>query len=334
MFKQNGIFAKSRRSGFQTNNSLRPRKLLVYYGNPMSFNSIINNNNIENVVRDMAQYDDIILGAGLELETPKIQNQLVSIIRHVKQKKKRVKFYGHIPLGMLNWNNKYDMYEIANIIDTWKRIGAKGIFFDEFGFDYSVTRERQNEAVSYAKENGLLVAFNGWNPDHIFSSDINVVNNPNGTHTVLGEKDFYLMDSFVVKDGLIDSYDNFNWKQERINMYRKILKFGLWSVTTNSRERATIYEESDEVKWNYAWYLALINDHNSTGWGEFKFSCCEPNNHLSSFRQRPNSNIGSKFTSNIFSSIVNGDRILTRKTDTGKIIVNTTNHIATFEPFI
>jgi hypothetical protein len=339
MYQNNNAIAKLRqstrlgRSGFQVSNSLRPRKLLIYYGTPWSFNKINNNNNKENVARDMAQYDDIILGVGIESETHSAHNQAVHIIQRVSQINRRVKFYGYIPLGMLNWNSKYDIDEVKNRINKWKRIGAKGIYFNEFGYDYGVTRERQNAAVSYAKENGLQVAVNGWNPDQIFGSDFNIINNSNSADTVLGEGDFYLMEGYAIKEGKYDSYNNLNWKQNSVNMYRNKLNFGVWSVTTNSLERATMYNEDDANKWNYAWYLALINGHNSVGWGEYLFSCCEPNNDMSSFHPRPNSNIGSRFTSNIISTLENGDTILTRNTDTGRITVNTTKHTAMFEPY-
>jgi hypothetical protein len=71
-----------------------------------------------------------------------------------------VKLYGYIPLGTSSYN--YSLAQITTIVDQWKAIGVDGIFLDEYGYDYGVTRQRQIDVVNMVHSKGLPVCANAW----------------------------------------------------------------------------------------------------------------------------------------------------------------------------
>ena len=89
------------------------------------------------------------------------------------------------------------------------------------------------------------------------------------------------------------------------------------TITTNAD--TALY---DEDKFMYSWYAALILGAEGSAWGEYVFSAAGSSVNASPFRERPSINFGSEYTGNI---TVNGN-LIERKTNTGKLYINTLNH--------
>ena len=64
-------------------------------------------------------------------------------------------------------------------------MGVHGVFLDEAGYDFGVTRVRQNAIVDYIHGRGLQAFVNAYNPDDVFSGDPLVL--PNGGGNPGGE---------------------------------------------------------------------------------------------------------------------------------------------------
>lgn len=85
-------------------------------------------------------------------------------------------------------------------------MGAKGIFLDEFGYDYRTTRERQNEIVDFCHVNSLPVIANAWEVDHVFGTKNYIVEagktkkhpgNPNNLECHLTEDDYIFFEHLM-----------------------------------------------------------------------------------------------------------------------------------------
>ena len=100
-------------------------------------------------------------------------------------------FFGYISLGNRPKSDPcLSLKAIEAQLDAWVLMDVKGVLFDEFGFDYGVTRTRQNECVAAAHKVKLRVIANAWKPDDAFLPD------ENGVKPVLYSDDIYLWESY------------------------------------------------------------------------------------------------------------------------------------------
>ncbi|GAB3512979.1 hypothetical protein GCM10027442_25300 [Emticicia fontis] len=308
----------------KTFGQITPKKLLVYYSWPSGLNSASNQGDLDKVANDFKQYDYLVLGADLELASHGDHAKTITILN--KMAGSSTKVFGYIDLGVTNGGKNFSISEIQQRVDAWKAMGITGIFFDDFGYDYGVSRQRQNDAVNYVHGQTLKVVANGWNPDEVFGNTVDGTYNPTSIATVLNAGDFYLSESY-----LINTWDYeaniaaWKTKADKLRNYQQSIAFKVLSLTTSNAANQQNY---DQNRFFYAWYGAAIDNHEAIGWGEYLFSCCDPINGVSPFRARPNVNIGSSYTSAVQQA---GNEIY-RFTNLGKIAINTSTHTFSFTP--
>ena len=82
-----------------------------------------------------------------------------AILQRLKALRPKIKVFGYVPIGLdPEWtDSNLTLPQIYTKIDEWYNMGATHIFLDEFGYDYFVTRERQNACVKYCKDLGMNV---------------------------------------------------------------------------------------------------------------------------------------------------------------------------------
>ncbi len=224
-----------------------------------------------------------MLGAGLEEETHGDHAATVSIITHADMASTAV--FGYVDLGVST--NDYPMDEIRRRLSLWKEAGAHGVFLDDFGYDFLVTRERQNEAVENAHGLGLPVVANCWVPDDAFSSAVHGTWNPDGLATSLGSGDYYLYEIFGISTGSYELSPYWYAKMNAIAAFRASLSFGILTITTNDSGNTF-----DVAEFGYAFHCALIYGDlvEAFGLGEYQFSGPDSN---APFRTRPTVNFTS-----------------------------------------
>jgi hypothetical protein len=176
----------------------RPDDLLIYYGWMNSFNSAQNGWDNEKVAQDMAKYDLIVLGAGIENPSHGDYSNTSVIIPRIKALNPSAKIFGYVTVNqsLSNFEGK---------VDDWDDLEVHGIFMDEAGYDYGKTRSEFNDRVDYVHNQTYAnICFaNAWNMDHIIGTT-NDPSYPNSTYnsgTVesnLTYNDWYLLESFAV----------------------------------------------------------------------------------------------------------------------------------------
>ena len=144
-------------SGFvMTTNAPVLDRLLIYYGIPISWRNMWD---ATAVINDIAsKYEVWVVGATYQNPTDANYATTQQIITGVKAK--GVKVWGYVPTG-LNTSG-LTQAQMATKVDQWVALGVDGIFLDEFGFDYTNTRQRQIDIVNYVHSKGLPYCANSW----------------------------------------------------------------------------------------------------------------------------------------------------------------------------
>lgn len=177
-------------------------KVILFYGDPIS---ICNQNNVKGAIDIYKNYDIVIFGDGYQDPLHSSYNNTSLIIQSLHNNYLNIRIVGYVPIG-LHPNNAsdscFDMNELKRRVDQWVDVGANGIFLDEFGYDYYVTRERQNEIITYCHEKGLFVFANSWSLEYCFNNEPMTISwlenfeaNPNGLASALNENDYYLFEN-------------------------------------------------------------------------------------------------------------------------------------------
>lgn len=181
--------------------SITPKKfekVLIYYGYPVAIQSAWQP---EKAISIYKNYDLIVFGDTYANPEHEVFESTVQIFSGLKYNYPSIKLVGYVPIGGELGAN-LSIQQIKTKIDEWASINADGIFLDEFGYDYQVTRERQNEIISYVKSKGKFVFVNSWNDDYIYSSLPITLDwiedfepNPNSLPPLLDENDYSLYEN-------------------------------------------------------------------------------------------------------------------------------------------
>jgi hypothetical protein len=296
---------------------LLPGKLAIYYGWPSLVNG--SGGNLNAATEVFNDYDIVVFGDGLQYDSHQDHNNTATIINNLKTPPNNTAVYGYIPIGVTTGN--LSMAEIQNRVNAWNAMGIAGIFLDETGYDFGVSRQRQNDIVDYVHNKGLSVFINAWNPDDVFSDAIEPTYNPAGISTHLDSNDIYLYESFQII--LSDYQDATSWanKSDKALTYKNRFGTRMATVTTVSPENPSF----NQGKLDYAWWSTLLYGFDFMGWGELFFSALD--NNLP-YRKRPDvGEIGSAFIS---FAVSHNSPLHTRTTTRGTIEVNTDTHMGRF----
>lgn len=174
------------------------KNLLIYYGYPNSFNSAVNSWNNEKVAQDMAKYNLIVLGNGLDNPSHADYSNACTIINRLKEIKPNILIFGYVTA-----DQDYSDFKLKT--GRWNDMGIHGIFLDEAGYDYGKTRVELNERLNFvhSQESANICFVNAWKQDHILglendASYPNATYNPDLVESLIGEDDWILMESFPV----------------------------------------------------------------------------------------------------------------------------------------
>ena len=185
------------------------RSALIFYAYPTDINQLYE---VDLVVPVIGQYDLAVFGRDLSEPTCEARPDAIKIITKLNESY-GTEVFGYVPIGCLTPEedpeidlSNLTIAEIKTRVLSWKEMGAKGIFLDEFGYDFRTTRERQNEIVDFCHENSLQVIANGWVLDHVFGTENYIVEagntaehpgNPNKLECHLTENDYIFFENLM-----------------------------------------------------------------------------------------------------------------------------------------
>jgi hypothetical protein len=167
------------------------KRLAIYYSWP----SLVNGAGCDVIQATtvFTQFDIVVFGGGLEDSSHRDHIRTITITNNLKEG--GIKIYGYIDLGISTAN--LDLVAIETRVNNWAAMGATGIFYDNAGRDFGVSRTRLISAVDLAHNYSptLSVFVNAWNPDDVFADG------PEGT-VPLKKGDWYLAESHPVSGDL------------------------------------------------------------------------------------------------------------------------------------
>lgn len=295
--------------------SLAPGALAVYYGWPSLVNGA--GGDVDAAVDTFDDYQVVVFGFGLQDPTHPDHAPTRTIIARLKRK--GVAVYGYITLGVSTVN--HPVATLKQQIDAWKAAGVSGIFLDEGGYDFGVTRARQNVIVNYVHGRRLSAFMNAWFPEDVFSDSVVAVYNPKGLATRLGPNDLYLCESYQIRFDAYAPVAAWQQRAERVAAYRAQYGTRVATVTTTALGLEAFAPE----KHTYAFYATLLYGFDFYGWGEEHYSSVESR---LPWRARPEVAPGTAFLSTVQ---VDGTTY-TRQTDAGTLLLDAATHTATFTP--
>ncbi|WP_458120738.1 hypothetical protein [Paenibacillus sp. Z6-24] len=256
-------------------------KLLIYYGIPESVN---NASTPEEAAQIFAKYDYLVLGDKLELPEHAQHESTLQIIARIKQINPKIQIFGYVDLGVTDSTDNLSMDTIKQRITLWKDAGVYGIFLDDAGYDYGVSRERLNEAVTAVHDGSMAAFVNAWHPEDVMSSAKQAQFNPDGLKSKMNASDLYLMESFLLPANLNGSRifsayrDYFEDKMEKSMMYRRVLGVRMLSVSTIDYQASTDGVLNQFFKMNEA--AAGVFSLDGYGVSPVHYSSSKPNSDV------------------------------------------------------
>jgi len=233
-----------------------PKRLAIYYGYPSLVEGAAGD--LSRAADTFERYDVIVFGDGLELggfsSDPGLRaehQRLARLVPLMHATPHPPKVYGYIDLGR---SQQLAEREIVRRIDAWHHVGVDGIFFDEAGADFGVTAARRSAAVRAVHECALSAFMNAFNPDDLFESP------------GLGENDALLLESFAVRQGVVESRDAVAGRVASAMKWRRHTGIKVYGVTTSAPG------SFDRAAFEHARQLATELGLDGFGWGEPNYS--------------------------------------------------------------
>jgi hypothetical protein len=119
-----------------------PMDILFYYGWLNSFNYSTNSWNNEKIAKDMAKYNYLVFGDGIQAPTHGDYANTQIIIPRIQALNQHAKIFGYVSVNQT-------LSSFQTKVDQWNNLGVDGIFMDEAGYDYGKTRSEFNDIVDY-----------------------------------------------------------------------------------------------------------------------------------------------------------------------------------------
>lgn len=270
-----------------------PKKLAIFYAYPSTINGTYT---VPAAVLVYNDYDLVVFGAGVEeISHPDHQNTIDIIANSSAD------FFGYID-ATLNLN------VIKNKISKWATMGVEGIFIDQFGFDFGLTRGKQNSILNDVHTKNLIAFVNAWEPDDVFQQVNNVA-------CCIKPGDWYLAQSHYIKEGEYQNLNEWETKSNKLVNYKQTFNINVACITTTISSIGF-----DQNKWDNAYYAHAIYNFDASGWGEPLFSA---QSAQLPFRQRKDI-YGTEFIGNI---VTNGS-VKSRETNVGIYIDTITRTVS------
>lgn len=223
------------------------KSMAIYYGYPSLVNG--SNGDVEKAYTNFHPFDLIVFGDGLQNLDHEDHAKTKTIMGRLRNDGNEV--FGYIPIGQLSVE-RLDKREIENRVLRWKDMGASGIFLDEYGFDYQVTRSFQNEIVGIVHKHGLAVFANAWRPmDAMGDRD----EKGGMQSSLLGTGDTYLMEDWIVGHGRLQKASEWARKADEAQKLSSQTGVRIASLSTaNSPKDAKWKKEKRYIENGVAMY--------------------------------------------------------------------------------
>jgi hypothetical protein len=249
-----------------------PLRLAVFYGYPTLINGSAGD--VARAATEFGRYDVVVLGDGLQMPRADASSadaqehrRSRALIERLRLESKRPEILGYIALGD---TQRLGIDDVVDRIEAWRQMGVDGIFLDEAGYDFGVTRERQNAAVRAAHARGMWACLNAFRPADVFDDAVVPVHprgggNPAGVAPALTARDAILLESFAVANGRPEPPGAMKQRALAALEGRRRLGTRIFAVATATRSE-------DLTLARYGWWSAALFGLDAYGWAAPNYS--------------------------------------------------------------
>jgi hypothetical protein len=227
----------------------KPQPIAIYYGYPSLVNGA--KGDLDKAAGTFDAYHILVIGDRLELPDHPDHSNVVNLLPKLHNSK----VFGYICIGS---TQKLSLDEMHRRVIGWKQTGVQGVFLDEAGSDYGVSHDRREQIIDIAHGVGLSVFVNAFQPADVFAE---------GTHLAKG--DYYLLESFTVRNGVVDNSELMNSRIRQALRFRERYHIGIIGITTTITSFSVkLYREAciaaegaalDGLGWGEPWFSSQSN---------------------------------------------------------------------------
>ncbi|CAM4741663.1 unnamed protein product [Rotaria magnacalcarata] len=217
-----------------------PKRLGIYYGWPSLVQGV--QGNLTAAISIFSQFDLVVFGDGIASPSHGDHTNTQTIIQSLNNLGKLT--FGYIDLGVTTQN--LTILQMQTTVDEWAAMGINGILWDDAGYDYNVSRSRQNTMISYCHSLNLRVMMNAWNPDDVMS----------GSPMLLGSDDIYLLESYLISNGNYQSLAAWKIKADKCLLYASLYGISMATLSTSSTPISPSFGLTQQ--FSQAWFGTVI----------------------------------------------------------------------------
>jgi hypothetical protein len=228
--------------GIQTTSDAGLRSLFIFYSPPNIINGRFSDDYAAGIV---SRHGDAIFGTGLQDPVNTYHASTLAIIQKVAALGTNTVIWGYIDIGVTSSN--YSLSALQTQIDQWIAMGVGGIFCDLVGYDYGVSRARQNSVINYIHGKGVGAMLNVWNIDDLLAPTIDITYNPGGTPTTANNTDVLLLESWIVNSDAYTSpyyatFSDIKTRGDKAISYRTSMGIRVYATNIYSHSNHTLGE--------------------------------------------------------------------------------------------
>ncbi|CAF3058923.1 unnamed protein product, partial [Rotaria sp. Silwood2] len=217
-----------------------PKRLGIYYVWPSLVHGAYGNLTL--AINTFSQFDVIVFGDGIASSSHGDHANTQIIIQSLNNLGKLS--FGYIDLGVTTKN--LSILQMQTTVDDWQAMEIKGILWDDAGYDYGVTRSRQNTMISYCHSLNLGVMMNAWDPDDVMS----------GSPMLLDSRDIYLLESYLISSGTYQNLTTWKIKADKCLSYSNSFGISTASLSTSSTPISSSFDSTSQ--FSQAWFGTAI----------------------------------------------------------------------------
>lgn len=286
---------------------VQPAQLCLYYGWPSNVNAV--GGDVERAAMQFMRCDLVVLGDGVEHPGHADNIAAASIVAILRKAGKEV--FGYVDLGVTTQNLTFA--QIQHRVDEWQDIGASGIFLDDAGYDYGVTRARQDEVIDLVHARGMSVFINAWDIDDVLA-DVDQSGYPSLSR--LGPGDLYLAESWLVSAGTYQPLQAWAQKADRAMHFMRSKGVRVAGVSTAALNKA-VASNAGSARFKMGFWGAAMYNLSAWQWTDVGYSS---GNDRLLFYDTAGWTYGTSFLADSITH-TSGARRNERATDRGTIVV-------------
>lgn len=254
------------------------RHWAVYYGYPSYVNG--SEGNIDRAAEIFKNFKVVVIAVW-----DKAHPDYSRTVRIINKLRGKTDFYGYVPLGRNGFTGEtkeLSLQEIKARVDSYYKMGCKGVFCDEAGNDYGVNDDLRNAVGQYIHFKGMKVIWNAWEPRDLANMKC------------WRSGDGWCAESFLVKNGVFtNGKDEFRkYKDVRNIEIKKKIDIRVYTLSTETAGYKKFSSPESLKKQMYAWWGTLLYGYDYFQYTDVWYSAS--NNYLYYFRQ-PTDYIGKRY---------------------------------------